>query len=181
MSTETATLERLSLPLTEVTQSFTTKEDGDGNVGDCKRAAVASIFGFDASDVPHFAVYGYGMEEPTRLGWWYAVVGWCQTLEPAYDLIETKGAKHPAPSLNIEDLYGCYLISGKSPRGDWNHCVVGRGGEVIWDPHPSRDGIKGEPKYITRFVRRGWDENERTLDSGRDIAPPNASQSGSTR
>jgi hypothetical protein len=161
-----ATTARMSLPLTEITQTWTTKQDEDGNIGDCKRAAVASIFGMQAEDVPHFAVYGYGMEEPTRWGWWYAFIGWCQTLEPAYDIIEVEGNDYPPPSLNIEDLYGCYLISGKSPRGDWNHSVVGRGGEVIWDPHPSREGIRGEPESLILFIQRGWDPSEREADRG---------------
>lgn len=27
-----------------------------------------------------------------------------------------------------------YLLSGKSPRGDWSHVVIARGGRIVWDP-----------------------------------------------
>src|SRR5580692_7025464 len=29
-----------------------------------------------------------------------------------------------------------HVLSGPSPRGDWLHATVGRGGSMIHDPHP---------------------------------------------
>lgn len=141
----------IGLPLAGVTQTLGHREI-DGIPGDCLRAAVASIFGMDPADVPHFATYGEGMEPPDKHGWWWALVGFCATLEPPYDVLVVE--EPPAPSESPADLFGCYLLSGKSPRGDWNHVVVARGGQVIWDPHPSRDGIDGEPVELNYLVRR---------------------------
>ena len=33
-------------------------------------------------------------------------------------------------------------VSGDSPRGDWQHAVIYKNGELYFDPHYSNDGIK---------------------------------------
>ncbi len=41
-------------------------------------------------------------------------------------------------------VQGLHLISGETVRTPVNksdHVVMGRDGEVVWDPHPSRDGL----------------------------------------
>lgn len=38
---------------------------------------------------------------------------------------------------------GYSILGGGSPRGDFGHYVVAHDGEVVHDPHPSRDGIVG--------------------------------------
>lgn len=141
----------IGLPLAAVTQ---VREHGDGEPGDCLRASVASIFGMAVEDVPHFALHGEGMEPPDKHVWWFAYVGFCASLSPSYEVLTFPKGEPPPCSNDIDDLYGCYIATGKSPRGDWNHCVVGRGGVTIWDPHPSRDGIDGEPIEYEAFVRR---------------------------
>lgn len=35
-------------------------------------------------------------------------------------------------------LRGYYILSGKSPLGDWDHSVVARGDAIVHDPHPDR-------------------------------------------
>jgi hypothetical protein len=35
-----------------------------------------------------------------------------------------------------------YIASGPSPRGPFDHAVVYRDGELVHDPHPSRDGVE---------------------------------------
>lgn len=47
---------------------------------------------------------------------------------------------------------GYYILSGKSPRGDFLHSVVALRGEVVHDPHPSRAGILSH-KDVCLFVR----------------------------
>lgn len=129
-------------PLTRHTQEFLHDPDA-GTVGDCHRAAVASLFGFAMARVPHFALYGLHAERDVdRHGWWWAFVGWCASLEPAYTVEEglLRDVDLPEPSDDPADLLGCYLLGGPSPRGV-EHFVVGRGGEVVWDPHPSRGGL----------------------------------------
>lgn len=141
----------IGLPLAAVTQQYLSR-DNDGVPGDCHRAATASILGMAVEDVPHFARYGLDDEPPDKHGWWWAFVGFCATLEPPYDVLVVD--EPPAPSESYDDLFGCYLATGKSPRGDWNHVVVCRGGQVIWDPHPSRAGIVGDPIDLNYLVRR---------------------------
>lgn len=142
----------LGLPLAAVTQQVTTKDDGHGGVGDCMRACVASLLGMDVAEVPHFARYGLNDEPPDKHGWWWALVGFCDTLEPSHEVLIVDAP--PPPSDDIAALFGMYLASGKSPRGDWNHVVICRGGEVIWDPHPDRAGIVGEPIELNVIRRR---------------------------
>ena len=142
----------LGLPLAAVTQQVTTKDDGKGGVGDCMRACVASLLGLSVDDVPHFARYGLNDEPPDKHGWWWAFIGFCDTLEPSHEVLVPD--EPPPPSDDIADLFGMYLATGKSPRGDWNHVVICRGGEVIWDPHPDRLGIDGEPIEINVVRRR---------------------------
>lgn len=46
--------------------------------------------------------------------------------------------------IHLGDIY--HEISGPSPRGNGvYHAVVGRNGEVVHDPHPSRAGLAGDP------------------------------------
>jgi hypothetical protein len=46
-----------------------------------------------------------------------------------------------------------YLIaSGKSPRG-FSHAVIWKNGVMVHDPHPSQDGLVGEPSYYIQFVK----------------------------
>lgn len=33
-------------------------------------------------------------------------------------------------------------MAGKSPRGDWDHCVVYQNGDMVHDPHPDKTGIE---------------------------------------
>lgn len=47
-----------------------------------------------------------------------------------------------------------HIITAKSPRGDFNHCVVGMNGIIIHDPHPSGDGLAdGSDCYFDFFVK----------------------------
>jgi len=55
------------------------------------------------------------------------------------------------------------IMTGKSPRGDFLHAVVGKIGhndadntviyELVHDPHPSGRGIEGNPKAIGFLVK----------------------------
>lgn len=45
------------------------------------------------------------------------------------------------------------VLAGKSPRGEFLHAVVGRDGRLVFDPHPSRDGI-ATFKSVDLFVAR---------------------------
>jgi hypothetical protein len=90
-----------------------------------------------AEEVPHFGAMS--LEE-----WWPATQDWLNArglflLEWDYD---PEGFALP----------GYTLLSGKSPRGDYDHTVVGWGLEPVHDPHPSRSGLVGAPKRWAVFV-----------------------------
>jgi len=48
-----------------------------------------------------------------------------------------------------EECFDMYcILSGPSPRNSKvNHAVVGKGNQIVHDPHPSRKGLSGEYKY----------------------------------
>lgn len=104
--------------------------------GNCMQAAVASLFEMDLPDVPHFV--SYGQDE-----WWDVLrtffaerglgIVW-QPLDPAV------GGWAP---LGVD-----VMVTGKSPRGAFNHVVLMRDWELSHDPHPSGDGLDGEPKGV---------------------------------
>jgi len=47
---------------------------------------------------------------------------------------------------------GYHTITGLSPRGDWQHVVVGRAGQIEHDPHPEGGGLR-DRRLIGVFVR----------------------------
>jgi hypothetical protein len=138
----------IGLPLASVTQEHLHTAEMPG---DCMRAALASLLGLSRADVPHFVRYGMGEPPPDDYGWWWAFVGFCAELEPSVDVLVVDSP--PEPSESVDDVFGCYLAAGKASRG-LPHVVVGRGGQTIWDPHPSRAGLIGDPTSIYRLVRR---------------------------
>jgi len=154
----------IGLPIRAVMQEH---EHSPEMPGDCLRACVAAILGLERDDVPHFARYGLDDPEPDHGGWWFALVGFCDLLDPSYRVQEVEPDDLPAPSSSRADLFGMYLAGGKSPRGGVSHVVVARGGQTIWDPHPSRAGIDGEPTYAFVLTQR---ESAPPRDDERDGA-----------
>jgi diadenosine tetraphosphate (Ap4A) HIT family hydrolase len=109
----------------------------DKHLGDCWRASIASALELAVEEVPHFAELG-------RERWWPAT----------NEFLEERGLTLIEWDLEPEGWAppGITLLSGESPRGDFDHTVVGRGSEIIHDPHPSRAGLKGAPNRIAVFV-----------------------------
>jgi len=146
-------------PRERITQRFPFRQDAGGQVGDCLRVAVASLLGMGIDDVPHFAAIEHGRpaDDPLRHAWWWALVGWCRLLEPAFDVVSLDPLdRHawPDPDDPDDPLLGCYLLTGPSPRGPWLHTVVAKAGRVVWDPHPDRTGLTGRPVAAERLLRR---------------------------
>lgn len=101
-----------------VTQSITIG-DGSGRLGNCLQAAVASLLNLPLASVPHFIEHDEWLERLVAFGaaWGYRV-------------------RHRSPDCGVPSGIGI----GPSPRGV-SHSLVWVGGEVVWDPHPSRDGL----------------------------------------
>jgi hypothetical protein len=113
--------------------------------GNCFSACIASIMHVPLADVPTFCA----REDE---GWWTDFLEW---LAPRgmYALALTYG--------HDRMIDGFHVLSGKSPRGDFMHSVVGWRDKIVHDPHPSRDGLLSRddciilvPMDIGEFKRR---------------------------
>jgi hypothetical protein len=105
----------------------------DGIPGDCVRACVATILNEPLDAVLHYAQYGARWFDVMRLD-----ARTEHELDWAYyeldDLLELPPENQPV---------GWCILTGPSPRGPFNHAVVGTGsGRIVHDPHPSRAGLE---------------------------------------
>lgn len=105
--------------------------------GECVRAAYAALLDLPIAQVPRFdpASLAIGEEQRDKERKWLATLG--------LRLIEVSMSKDlaPIPGEVLELVPPVLtLLSGISPRG-FGHRCVGTGGEVLWDPHPSRAGL----------------------------------------
>jgi len=105
-------------------------EEGDPRGGNCHRAAVASIL-----ELPLYRVPDFVNEWPSC--WYEQLAKWLRPmgLVPVTVLISPDN-KGWTPF----EFY--HLMSGPRPRNPkYLHCVVGLGGKMVHDPHPSGDGL----------------------------------------
>lgn len=123
--------------MTPQTQEFLHKPE-EGQYGDCQRAVIASLLDLPISEVPHFS--GIAKGEPRIF--WETLQAFCKSHGYVYLTIK---ARSGAAFYGLdEDIY--HEISGPSPRGNGVfHAVIGKGGEIVFDPHPSRAGLAGDP------------------------------------
>lgn len=117
-----------------------------GVYGNCMQAAVASMLSLPMEAVPHFVSFT----------WWPAAL---KLYLRGLDLDSRRIAAPPIPEERA-------LLLGVSPRG-YQHAVVSEGGEIVWDPHPSRDGL-AEVTSAVIFDR--WDSNGPCWVCGHDEA-----------
>lgn len=115
----------------------------NGQVGDCMRACVASIFEFPIEEIPHFAIKeGQGGWIKSYLRFLHSI-GWS-----VYSMSAKENSKHPLPEPGENDYYAAI---GKSPRGIY-HMVVCHDGEIVHDPHPDKTGLESI-EYFEFFFR----------------------------
>lgn len=109
----------------------------NGVWGDCFRACIASLLGKRTEEVPHFFHDGCdGFEGTKRLNQFLRPMGSCFIEFGSFD---TDWFEKVA----INTLH--HTIIGDSPRfPGTQHCVVGRNGQVCWDPHPNPGPLSGE-------------------------------------
>jgi len=130
-----------------VTQTLFGRPDGPvEEIGNCYPACVATLLDLDLADVPHV----HQMHpEPTA------------ALEESLRFLRKHGYTELcfewAPWLNQYAPGSLAIFGGQSPRGDWSHAVVGEitatGWRMVHDPHPSRDGLVGEPTDVQLLVK----------------------------
>ncbi len=121
-----------------------------GIVGDCLRAAIASILDLPLKSVPHFMqIYWPDADKAARaFDKFVAGQGYVMLVLPGPAFMD----------LIRENDVDCYhLIGGiASSNGDTApHAVVGLNGKIVHDPNPMKPGLKGaiEDWMITLFVK----------------------------
>lgn len=120
----------------------------DGMPGDCFRVCLAILLDVDVDLVPHVVMFGDS--------WWHETRRTVRSLRPGWDI----GCYTPSPwplYLQPERMAPCQRLvvaTGPSPRGEFMHCVVidAIDGTLVWDPHPSRDGLAGDIESIDALV-----------------------------
>lgn len=114
-------------PVREVTQTilYDAELNARGVYGNCVQASVASALGLDLDAVPHFGAFA----------WWDAAARlWLRGRSLDWRWVPY--------SEGLPD--GRCIIVGGSPRlATDRHAVAGDEGRIVWDPHPSRDGLTG--------------------------------------
>lgn len=113
-----------------VTQTRTAP--GEGN---CFAASLASILNLPLEAVP---------DVMHLVDWWTPIVDWLNErglapLRVAY------------PRVHYASNVLC-VAEGMGPRGAL-HSVVWRGSECVFDPHPSRAGLVGDPRMLLFLVK----------------------------
>lgn len=118
--------------------------------GNCFRACVASALSFNLDDLPKFEVMG---DE-----WWDEIKKWAKSQKfkvEAMTFIDDKTDKPTRvpmkylPELQDKLPKGYSILTGKSPRGDFDHCVVAFDGMPYFDPKP---GSKEWPTDVVDFI-----------------------------
>lgn len=109
-----------------------TRPDAPEEWGDCWAACLASVLEIDAATVPNPNLVPEG-------GWFDQQETW---------LRKTFGLGLVYVEVGEWFPIGLHLIMGTSPRGPWQHTVVGRSGAMVHDPHPSGDGLAEEKAFV---------------------------------
>lgn len=113
------------LGLIGITQTaFGRGPDHGESMGNCMQAAVATALGFRLEEVPHFVAGGED--------WWDRMNAWL-TRNAGLVLLGTAAGDWTVPPV-------LHLTQGRTVR-DSQHVVVSFGGQMVWDPHPSRAGL----------------------------------------
>lgn len=123
--------------------------------GDCLRACVASLWGLEAADVPHF-----GQDGPDAKEMWRRVNEWTMRADNCRSWITVfpGDADLDAILAAVKALNGdaYYLVGGTTNAGG-DHIVVAQGDHIIHDPSRMGSGIQGPASdgyfHIVTFVR----------------------------
>jgi hypothetical protein len=119
-----------------------------GENGTCFRACLATILGLKEADVPDFP---QANQDP-------GVNRFLRSFGLRYEQIPVS---EPAPR-------GLHTIEGTSPRGG-EHAVVGRGGKMIWDPHPQDSTGRGLIKKKTWGVLMPIDQEVKPVGDAHEF------------
>jgi hypothetical protein len=107
--------------------------------GNCYQACLASLLELGLEEIPEDLAHGDGTMARTNA--WLAPRGFCMVCFS----YRTTDLWHPPAG-------AWHVLSGPSPRGDFWHSTVGRDGQLVHDPHPSRAGLVGEEREVDLLV-----------------------------
>lgn len=109
--------------------------------GNCFATCIAMITGIPLEEIPNFASY-----TEANGNWWKDISDWLSPRGWGGIMITEEAMKE-----NKADFYGFritgmpFILTGKSPGGNYNHCVVqyeNKDGTTFeLDPSPSRKGV----------------------------------------
>lgn len=123
--------------MTPIDQEFIHAPE-NGQYGDCQRAVIASLLDLPIEAVPHFLQEADGDPET----YWKKLQGFVRSHGFVYLTVPARSGV----SFFGDDGEIYHEISGPSPRGNGvSHAVVGCNGQIVFDPHPSRAGLTGDP------------------------------------
>lgn len=110
--------------------------------GNCLQACVASILEIGLDEVPNFADK-MNFEDLDDSSWWTYYE----------DYLEMHGLQ----PIGIDSVSGWiprgwHIIVGKSPRGDYDHALIGYKGEAVHDPYPGGNCELREITSLEVFV-----------------------------
>ncbi len=119
--------------------------------GNCYAACVASILEVGLDKVRNFCSFE---------GDWQRTTNKWLSNNHGYSLLSIELEENTLPINCLADKTWC-LLSGKSPRGDYSHCIVGQyrlegqGHKVyfVHDPHPDNTMIIGWPTSVDFFIK----------------------------
>jgi len=109
----------------EYTQSLL-HDPENGVVGNCFATCIRCLLEID-NDIRNFATYDDWISETQRF---------LKEMDLMYLCVSMSS------TIQVHNLVGYHVLNGKSVR-DIRHSVIGHGGEIVWDPHPSREGLVG--------------------------------------
>jgi len=105
--------------------------------GDCMRACIASLLDLPIAEVPHFLRDADGDAQK----FWGGVLDFAEAR--GWDYLSAFPEHRPELA---EAMGGYHIMGGPSPRGGGLlHAVVGKEGQIVFDPHPSKAGLSGDP------------------------------------
>lgn len=112
--------------MTPIRQTIFVADNPEG-WGNCMSACLASIL-----DRPLSEVINVCDPKVRENGFWPPIIDWLEEQGYAFEIIH-----------DFKRVSGKYSIgSGPSPRGNFYHTVICYDGKVVFDPHPSDEGLK---------------------------------------
>jgi hypothetical protein len=108
---------------------FGGKDHPEEERGDCFTACIASLVGVELSEIPNFCAYDD--EWPSNCKEWLFERGIVRVVFSSYPIAESVAEEYKELVL---------IASGPGPRGH-RHAVLWKNNDLLWDPHPSRDGL----------------------------------------